>query len=78
MQLLAERMHTAKEIGRYKKADHIRDGKREMEIMHRLHKLALEVDCPPDLLKAIYPEIFDFSIQLQLKNKGAQDSEQVM
>ncbi len=78
VQLLAERMLTAKEIGNYKKAGHIRDGKREAEVMQRLNNWALEVDCPPDLLKAIYPAIFDYSIRLQLKNKGAQDSEQVM
>lgn len=76
--LLAERMHTAKKVGSYKKADYIRDGKRETEILQRLHKWALEVDCPPELLRAIYPTIFDYSIRLQLKNKGAQESELVM
>lgn len=70
VQLLAERMNVAKEIGNYKKLDHIRDGKREAEVLQRLHSWALEVNCPPELLKVIYPLIFDYSIRLQMKNKG--------
>jgi 3-deoxy-7-phosphoheptulonate synthase len=78
VRLLVERMRTAKEIGNYKKPDHIRDGKREAEILQRLCNLASELDCPAELLKAIYSSIFDHSIRLQLKDKGARKSEQVM
>lgn len=76
--LLAERMRTAEEVGKYKKPDRIRDGKREAEILERVYNLASEIDCPAELLKIIYPAIFDYSIQVQLKNKGAQKSERVM
>lgn len=78
VQLLAERMYTAKKVGNYKKPDQIRDGKREAEVLQRLYSWALEVNCPPELLKAIYPVIFDCSIRLQLKDKGAQEAEQVI
>jgi chorismate mutase len=77
VQLLAERMKLAKEIGGHKKPDRIRDGKRELEILQQLYLRAAEVDCPPELVKAIYPLIFDHSIRLQLKGKGVQN-EQVM
>jgi 3-deoxy-7-phosphoheptulonate synthase len=78
VKLLAQRMHTAEEIGNYKKPDRIRDGKREAEVLEQLTQWASEANCPTDLLKAIYPTIFNYSINLQLKNKGARESEQVM
>lgn len=78
VRLLAERMNMAKEVGNYKKPDHIRDGKREAEILQQLYNWATEVDCPTELLRTIYPSIFDYSIRLQLKGKGAKESEQVM
>lgn len=78
VQLLAERMNTAKAVGNYKKPDHIRDGKREAEILQQLDHWAQEVECPTELIKAIYPSIFDYSIRLQLRGKGAREAEQVM
>lgn len=78
VQLLAERMYTAQEIGKQKQPGHIRDGKREHEVMERLQEWARTVDCPVDVVQAVYPLIFDLSIQLQLKSKKAQVSERVI
>lgn len=78
VKLLGERMETAKAIGNCKRADRIRDGKREAEILQSLTQLAVEVGCSPELIKAIYLDIFDHSISLQLKDKQAQETGKVM
>ncbi|HWQ71754.1 MAG TPA: bifunctional 3-deoxy-7-phosphoheptulonate synthase/chorismate mutase [Desulfitobacteriaceae bacterium] len=71
VQLLADRMKLVRQIGKYKNPDRIRDGKREAEILRKLESWATEVDCPSELLQQIYPLIFDCSIRMQLKGKGA-------
>lgn len=78
VELLAERMNTAQEIGKQKSPGHIRDGIREHEVMERLQDWAKKVECPVEVVQAIYPLIFDLSIQLQLKSKEAQKSERVI
>jgi 3-deoxy-7-phosphoheptulonate synthase len=78
VQLLADRMKLVKKIGKHKNPDHIRDGKREAEILQKLENWATEVDCPSELLKQIYPLIFDCSIQIQLKGNGTRAAEYVI
>lgn len=78
VQLLADRMKLAQKIGKHKNHDSIRDGKREAEILLKLESWATEVDCPSELLKQIYPLIFDCSIRVQLKEKGTRAVEYVV
>lgn len=78
IELLAERMKTAQEIGKQKRLGQIRDGKKEHEIIQALQAWAQKVECPVDLVQAIYPLIFDRSIQLQLEGKDAEKSERVI
>lgn len=78
IELLGERMKTAQEIGKQKRMGQIRDGKREHEIIQALQAWAQKVECPVDLIQAIYPLIFDRSIRLQLEGKEAEKSERVI
>jgi chorismate mutase len=71
-------MNTAQEIGKHKRPDHIRDGRREYEVMEQLQEWANQVGCPVEAIKAIYPVIFDQAIQLQLKGKGPKKSEKII
>ncbi|MDD2234272.1 MAG: bifunctional 3-deoxy-7-phosphoheptulonate synthase/chorismate mutase [Desulfitobacteriaceae bacterium] len=78
VQLLADRMKLVRRIGKHKNPEHIRDGKREAEILQKLESWATEVNCPAELLQQIYPLIFDCSIRLQLKGKRSREAEYVI
>lgn len=78
VELLAERMNTAREVGKHKRPGHIRDGKREHEVMEQLLDWANQVGCPEELIHAVYPMIFDLAIQLQLKSKEPKKSEKII
>lgn len=78
VELLAQRMNTAREVGKHKRPGHIRDGKREHEVMEQLLDWANQVGCPGEVIEAVYPVIFDQAIQLQLKGKEPKKSEKII
>ena len=72
---LAARMRIVKKVGNQKRLDRVKDISREKEIMQRLINLATELQLPPELVKKIYPYIFEFGVQFQIKNKLAKDND---
>ncbi|MFZ3130056.1 MAG: chorismate mutase, partial [Desulfosporosinus sp.] len=73
IELLADRMQIVRKIGDQKRLDRVKDTAREKEIMLRLVHLATEQQLSPEIVKKIYPLIFEFGVQSQLKSKLAQD-----
>jgi phospho-2-dehydro-3-deoxyheptonate aldolase len=71
---LAARMRIVKKVGDQKRLDRVKDTSREKEIMQRLISLAMELKLSPELVKKIYPAIFDFGVQYQIKNKLVKDN----
>ena len=72
---LVARMKVVGKIGEQKRLDRVKDTSREKEIIQRLVNLATELQLPPELVKRIYPLIFEFGVQSQIKNKVALDKE---
>jgi 3-deoxy-7-phosphoheptulonate synthase len=68
-------MQIVRKIGDQKRLDRVKDTSRQNEIIQRLVNLAAELQLPPDLVKRLYPLIFEFGIQSQIKSKLAQDKE---
>ncbi|HUS88247.1 MAG TPA: chorismate mutase, partial [Desulfosporosinus sp.] len=75
IELLADRMQLVRKIGDQKRLDRVKDTSRQNEIIQRLVNLAAELQLPPDLVKRLYPLIFEFGVQSQIKSKLAQDKE---
>ncbi len=76
IELLAERMQIVRKIGDQKRLDRVKDPAREKEVMLRLVQLATEQQLSPELVKRIYPLIFEFGVQSQVKKKLTQDKEE--
>lgn len=70
---LAARMKIVRKVGDQKRLDRVKDINREKEILQRLVSLASELELSPDLVKKIYPLIFESAVQSQIKNKLASD-----
>lgn len=70
---LATRMQLVRKIGGQKRLDRVKDSNREKEIIQRLVDLAEELQLPSELVKKIYPLIFEFGVQSQIKSRLAQD-----
>lgn len=70
---LAARMKIVRKVGDQKRLDRVKDTNREKEILQRLVSLASELELSPDLVKKIYPLIFESAVQSQIKNKLAND-----
>ena len=75
IQLLADRMKIVRKVGDQKRLDRVKDPNRQNEIIERLVNIAHELQLPPDLIKRLYPLIFEFGVQSQIKSKLAQDKE---
>ncbi len=75
IELLAERMQIVRKIGDQKRLDRVKDTNRQNEIIQRLVNLAVELQLPAELVKRIYPLIFEFGLQSQIKSKLAQDKD---
>ena len=75
IELLADRMQIVRSIGDQKRLDRVKDTNRQNEITQRLVNLAEELQLPSDLVKRLYPLIFEFGVQSQIKSKLAQDKE---
>ena len=72
---LVARMQIVGKVGDQKRLDRVKDTSREKEIIQRLVNLAVELQLPPELVKRIYPLIFEFGVQFQIKSKVALDKE---
>jgi len=72
---LAARMQIVRELGDQKRLDGVKDTNRQNEIIQRLVNLANELQLPSEMIKKIYPYIFEFGVQSQIKNKLARDKE---
>ncbi|MDR3539752.1 MAG: 3-deoxy-7-phosphoheptulonate synthase [Desulfosporosinus sp.] len=72
---LVARMQIVGKVGDQKRLDRVKDASREKEIIQRLVNLAEELQLPPELVKRIYPLIFEFGVQSQIKSKVALDKE---
>lgn len=70
VELIAERMKVVEKIAGQKSLEQIKDKRRESEVNTRLHNLAVDLECPPDLVKRIYTSIFDFAVQKQIQIKS--------
>lgn len=75
LECLVARMKIVGKVGDQKRLDRVKDTNREKEIIHRLVNLAVELQLPPELVKKIYPLIFEFGVQSQIKSKVALDKE---
>jgi 3-deoxy-7-phosphoheptulonate synthase len=68
---LVARMQIVAKIGDQKRLDRVKDISREKEIIQRLVNFASELQLSPELVKRIYPLIFEFGVQSQIKSKVA-------
>lgn len=66
---LAERMQIVRKLSDQKRLDRVKDTNREKEIMQRLVSLAEELELPAELVRKIYPLIFEYGVQTQIKSK---------
>ncbi|MDP4127914.1 MAG: bifunctional 3-deoxy-7-phosphoheptulonate synthase/chorismate mutase [Bacillota bacterium] len=73
VELLSARMQLVRKIGEQKRLDRVKDSNREKEIIQRLIDLAEKLQLPSELVKRIYPLIFEFGVQSQIKNRIAED-----
>ncbi|MDR3585457.1 MAG: 3-deoxy-7-phosphoheptulonate synthase [Desulfosporosinus sp.] len=72
---LVARMQIVGKVGDQKRLDRVKDSNREKEIIQRLVNLAVELQLPPELVKRIYPLIFEYGVQSQIKSKVTLDKE---
>lgn len=72
---LAERMQIVRRVSDQKRLERVKDSVREKDILQRLVTLAESLELPADLVKKIYPLIFEHGVQTQIKNKLQQSSE---
>jgi len=75
IELLADRMQIVRKVGDQKRLDRVKDTAREKEIMLRLVHIATEQQLSPEIVKKIYPLIFEFGVQSQIKSKLAQEKD---
>ena len=72
---LAARMQIVGKVGDQKRLDRIKDTSREKEIIQRLVNWPWNLQLSPELVKRIYPLIFEFGVQSQIKSKVALEKE---
>ncbi|MDR3587266.1 MAG: 3-deoxy-7-phosphoheptulonate synthase [Desulfosporosinus sp.] len=72
---LAARMQIVRKVGDQKRLDCVKDASREKEIIQRLVNFGTELQLSPELVKRIYPLIFEFAVQSQIKTKLAKEKE---
>jgi 3-deoxy-7-phosphoheptulonate synthase len=70
---LAERMQVVRRLSDQKQLNRVKDANRERDILLRLESLAEELNLSSELIKKIYPLIFEYGVQTQIKNKLEQD-----
>ena len=72
---LAARMQIVNKIADQKRLDRLKDSPREREVIQRLIKLGNELELPSELIKKIYPLIFEVAVQSQIKRKLEREQE---
>ncbi|MDR3540849.1 MAG: bifunctional 3-deoxy-7-phosphoheptulonate synthase/chorismate mutase [Desulfosporosinus sp.] len=72
---LAARMQIVRKVGDQKRLDRVKDASREKEIIQRLVNLGTELQLSPELIRKIYPLIFEFAVQSQIRNKLEKEKE---
>jgi len=72
---LAARLQIVRKVGDQKRLELVKDPVREKEVIHRLVNLAAELQLPPEIVKKIYPLIFEFAVQYQITSKLARDKD---
>lgn len=69
IECLAARMQIVKQVADQKRLDRVKDSAREKEVIQRLITLGNELELPSELVKKIYPVIFEVAVQSQIKRK---------
>jgi len=72
---LAARMQIVSKVADKKRLDRVKDNTREKEVMQRLTSLGNELKLPSELVKKIYPIIFEVAVQSQIKRKLVREEE---
>ncbi|TGE33553.1 bifunctional 3-deoxy-7-phosphoheptulonate synthase/chorismate mutase [Desulfosporosinus sp. Sb-LF] len=72
---LATRMKIVSKVADQKRLDRVKDINREKEVIQRLVNLGNDLKLPSELVKMIYPLIFEFSVQSQIKRKLVEEKE---
>jgi 3-deoxy-7-phosphoheptulonate synthase len=76
IECLAARMQIVNKIADQKRLDRVKDSAREREVIQRLINLGNELELPSELVKKIYPVIFEVAVQSQIKRKLMREKEQ--
>ena len=72
---LAIRMEIVTKVADQKRLHRVKDSAREKEVMQRLINLGNEIGLPSELIKKIYPVIFEVAVQSQIKRKLVRENE---
>ncbi|SDI48927.1 bifunctional 3-deoxy-7-phosphoheptulonate synthase/chorismate mutase [Desulfosporosinus hippei] len=72
---LAARMEIVTKVADQKRLDRVKDSYREKEVIQRLTVLGNELKLPSELVKKIYPIIFDVAVQSQIRQKLVREKE---
>ncbi|KGK90864.1 phospho-2-dehydro-3-deoxyheptonate aldolase [Desulfosporosinus sp. HMP52] len=72
---LAARMEIVSKVADQKRLDRVKDSSREKEVIQRLTALGNELKLPSELVKKIYPIIFDVAVQSQIRQKLVREKE---
>lgn len=75
IQGLAARMQIVQKVGDQKRLDRVKDSTREKEVLQRLTSLGEELELPSELVRKIYPIIFEVAVQSQIKRKMMREGE---
>ena len=75
IQGLAARMQIVQKVADQKRLDRIKDSTREKEVLQRLTNLGEELKLPSELVRKIYPIIFEAAVQSQIKRKMMREGE---
>lgn len=69
IQCLATRMEIVNKVANQKRLDCVKDSTREREVIQRLISLGNDLGLPSELIKKVYPVIFEVAVQSQIKQK---------
>lgn len=75
IQGLAARMQIVQKVADQKRLDRIKDSTREKEVLQCLTNLGEELKLPSELVRKIYPIIFEAAVQSQIKRKMMREGE---
>jgi len=76
IECLATRMQIVNKVADKKRLDRVKDSSREKEVIQRLINLGNQLELPSELVKKIYPLIFEVAVQSQIKRKLEMEKQQ--